>query len=219
MSDAANPPKTTANARKVLKDTPITVGIALGLFAMASALALALSDGLTAGPIAEREAEDLRASLDQVLTMAHDNDPAMGEITLDDPQEGTVTLYRATLDGEVTGAAFGLTGYGYGGAIRVLIGIEPGGTLSGVRVLSHAETPGLGDKIEAAKDDWVFDFAGKGHGTVGPDKWKIGKDGGVFDSFSGASITPRAVVGTVGRGLDLFERNETAILAPTGETE
>ncbi|ANT58907.1 electron transporter RnfG [Salipiger sp. CCB-MM3] len=209
MSDTLQPKPPRLRA---LRDTPLAAGLALGLFGLGSAMTLALTDQLTMGPIAAREAEDMRASLSQVLTMAHDNDPAQNPLALADPTEGPLNVHRATLHGEVTGAAFELTGYGYGGAIRVLIGITPDGTLSGVRVLSHAETPGLGDKIEAAKSEWVQDFTGRSFANTAPEGWHIARDGGIFDQFSGASITPRAVVATVARGLALYERQRAAIL-------
>ncbi|MCA0920199.1 RnfABCDGE type electron transport complex subunit G [Pseudooceanicola nanhaiensis] len=196
---------------------PLGAGLLLGLFALGTASTLALTDTATRAPIAARAAEDLRASLAQVMTTPHDNDPAASTLALEDNAEGTVTVYRATQGAEVTGCAFELTGYGYGGAIRVLIGVTPDGTLTGVRVLSHAETPGLGDKIEAAKSGWVQAFTGRSLSDPDPAQWKIKRDGGVFDQFSGASITPRAVVGTVHRGLALFDRNRAALLAPAGE--
>ena len=87
------------------------------------------------------------------------------------------------------------------------------GVLLGVRVLSHAETPGLGDKIELAKSDWIEGFTGHSLTDPAPEGWKVRKDGGVFDQFSDATITPRAVVGTVHRGLAFFARNRDALLA------
>ncbi|HOV05508.1 MAG TPA: RnfABCDGE type electron transport complex subunit G, partial [Kaistiaceae bacterium] len=94
-----------------------------------------------------------------------------------------------------------------GGAIRILMGVASDGGLLGVRVLQHAETPGLGDKIEAAKDDWILGFFGLSFGNPPKEKWAVRKDGGQFDQFSGATITPRAVVGAVRTGLEFFEAN------------
>lgn len=88
------------------------------------------------------------------------------------------------------------------------------GTILGARVLSHTETPGLGDKIEIGKDDWIEAFAGRSLADPGPAGWKVRRDGGVFDQFSGATITPRAVVGTIHRGLTLFDRHRAELLAP-----
>ncbi|TCP61719.1 electron transport complex protein RnfG [Rhodovulum bhavnagarense] len=199
-----------------LRNSPLWQGLLLGLFALVTALILSASNDLTRGPIADRAAEDLLASLAQVIPAdLHDNDLVAGMRTVTDTEEGTVPVYVATENGAVTGVAFVLTGYGYSGAIRVLMGIAPDGRLLGVRVLSHTETPGLGDKIEIAKNDWVTDFTGRSLTDPTPDGWKVKKDGGVFDQFSGATITPRAVVGTVHRGLSLFGRHRATLIPPT----
>lgn len=145
--------------------------------------------------------------------MLHDNDLVAGMRTVADDAEAAAPVYLATRDGAVTGLAFVLTGQGCSGAIRVPIGAAPDGRLLGVRVLSHSETPGLGDKIEIAKDDWVEGFAGRSLADPGPEGWKVRKDGGVFDQVSGATITPRAVVGTVHRGLAFIARQRHALLA------
>ncbi|MBB4211542.1 electron transport complex protein RnfG [Rhodothalassium salexigens DSM 2132] len=198
-----------------LRRSPVWHGLLLGLFALATAAILSLSDALTRGPIARRAAEDLRASLAQVIPAdRHDNDLLSHRRTLADAAEGEVPVFLARAEGRVTGVAFVLTGSGYSGAIRVLIGLAPDGTILGVRVLSHSETPGLGDKIEVAKDDWIEGFTGRSLGDPGPEGWRVRKDGGVFDQFSGATITPRAVVATVQRGLALFARHRDALLRP-----
>ncbi|SIO53805.1 electron transport complex protein RnfG [Rhodovulum sp. ES.010] len=203
-----------------LRRSPGWHGMLLGLLAFATALVLSTSDELTRGPIAERAGEDLSASLAQVIPPAgHENDLTADRRTVEDESEGAVPVYIGTKGGAVTGVAFVLTGQGYSGAIRVLMGVAPDGALLGVRVLSHTETPGLGDKIEIAKDDWIGGFAGRSLTDPRPGDWKVKKDGGVFDQFSGATITPRAVVATVHRGLSFFARHRGALLTPTPETE
>jgi electron transport complex protein RnfG len=206
---------TDTPARRSLKGSPLGLGLMLGLFALVTAGLLALADDSTRDAIAARRSEDLAASLEQVIPPGlHDNDPVADRRSLDDAQEGPVTVYVAAQGERVTGVAFELVGYGYSGAIRVLLGVAPDGALLGVRVLSHTETPGLGDKIEVAKGDWIKGFAGLSLANPTPDKWKVRRDGGVFDQFSGATITPRAVVGTVARGLELFQRHRDALTAP-----
>ena len=86
---------------------------------------------------------------------------------------------------------------GYSGPINLLVAVNVDGTLSGVRVVSHKETPGLGDKIETNKDDWILGFVGKSLSNPSEALWKVRKDGGEFDQFTGATITPRAVVNAV----------------------
>lgn len=123
-------------------------------------------------------------------------------VTLNGPEGAPTTVYRALNHGEVVAIALPLTGQGYSGDIKLLMGVLANGEVLGVRVLSHAETPGLGDKIEVQKNEWILGFAGLSFATLAPDQWKVKKDGGTFDQFSGATITPRAVVNAVKRGLD-----------------
>lgn len=197
-----------------LKGSPGVQGLLLALFALASTGLLAASDREVRGEIAQRAAEDLQASLAQVLPDSlHDNDLSAARATIVDAEEGAVEVYRARKGGTVAGAAYEMLGKGYGGDIRLLLGVGADGRLLGVRVLSHTETPGLGDKIETAKSDWVLAFDGLSLGDPPRDQWKVKKDGGRFDQFSGATITPRAVVAAVRRGLAFFARQRAAILA------
>ena len=202
-----------------LKASPLAAGTMLALFSLITAALLALADDRTRTAIAARQGEDLAASLEQVIAPdLHDNDLAAAQRPLDDAEEGPVLAYVAARGGAVTGVAFELVGYGYSGAIRVLMAVAPDGTILGVRVLAHAETPGLGDKIEAAKGDWIDGFTGLSAENPGPEGWKVKRDGGVFDQFAGATITPRAVVGTVHRGLGFFARHRAELLAPPTQT-
>ena len=100
---------------------------------------------------------------------------------------------------------------GYGGGIRLLVAINYDGTLAGVRVLSHHETPGLGDKIEAERSDWILQFEGLSLENPAPRNWRVKKDGGRFDQFTGATITPRAVVAAVYDALVYFEAHREAL--------
>ena len=197
------------------KASPLAHGIMLALFSLATAVLLAVANDSTSAPIAARHAEDLAASLEQVIPQdLHDNDLAAALRPIADAEAGTVAVHVAAKAGTVTGLAYEMAEPGYSGLIRVLIGIAPDGTLLGVRVLSHTETPGLGDKIEVAKDDWILGFSGKSLSDPTPENWKVQRDGGVFDQFSGATITPRAVVKAIHRGLTFFARNKAALTAP-----
>ena len=162
-------PQTRPGRRKLaalLRQSSFAHGMLLGLFAFATAFALTSFDDMTKAAIASRAAEDLRTSLAQVIPdELHDNDVTTDTVMVDGGKDGPVKVYRARRDGAITAVAFEMTGYGYGGRIVVLLGIDPKGELLGVRVLSHTETPGLGDKIEAAKSGWILGFA-----AVDPDR-------------------------------------------------
>ncbi|TLX54675.1 electron transport complex subunit RsxG [Stutzerimonas nosocomialis] len=102
---------------------------------------------------------------------------------------------------------------GYSGAIHLLVGIEADGRLAGVRVVSHRETPGLGDRIETGKSNWILGFTGKSLQDPEPSRWGVKRDRGAFDQFVGATITPRAVVKAVHDALQYFDANREALLA------
>lgn len=104
-----------------------------------------------------------------------------------------------------------ITNEGYSGEIKLLIAIKANGHIYGVRVISHKETPGLGDKIEIAKDDWILSFNDKKLIESLTAPWKVKKDGGSFDQFTGATITPRAVVNAVFKALDYYNHNHTKL--------
>lgn len=101
---------------------------------------------------------------------------------------------------------------GYTTTIKLLVGIKLDGTVAGVRIVDHKETPGLGDKIELKKSDWVLSFNGKSLLSPDSEKWKVKKNGGEFDSFTGATITPRAVINAVKQTLVFYQDYQTSIL-------
>ncbi|MFB6259826.1 MAG: electron transport complex subunit RsxG [Thiohalorhabdaceae bacterium] len=129
-----------------------------------------------------------------------------------------VTVYRARKAGEPVAVAFRtIAPDGYNGQIELLVAIWSDGDLAGVRAINHAETPGLGDQIETAKNDWITQFAGHSLGSPPPEDWKVKKDGGAFDEITGATITSRAVVKAVRRALKFYElRGPEALFARSG---
>jgi electron transport complex protein RnfG len=192
-----------------------------GMATLVSAL-LVLGDMRTRDDIAERHAEDLRASLGQVLPASyHDNDLLADTLTVTGPeQQGERVIYIARQAGKVAAVAFETSGQGYAGEIASIMAVDKEGNILGVRILRHAETPGLGDKIEVARSNWVRAF--DGHNLDNPDHsgWKVKKDGGIFDQFTGATITPRAVVRSVYEGLQFFADHRQQILTtplPAGD--
>ncbi len=186
--------------------------LVLGGFSLVATLLLAGAHMLTREPIERSELEDLRQSLEQVIpATTHDNNPAV-DITRLELDGKVIKVYRARKAGHVTGVAFETSRKGYSGDIHILLGIDEHGRLMGVRVLKHTETPGLGDKIEAARSDWIKRFAGLSLGNPPDAEWAVKKDGGPFDQFAGATITPRAVVNGIRDGLRLFAAHRTSML-------
>ena len=188
-------------------------GVSLGIVALAATAALVAANISTRGPIEQAEARDLQASLAQVLPEGTaDNDMLKDVVDITDGDGTKKTVYRARKAGAITGAVFQTAARGYAGDVVVLIGVDPHGVLMGARVIKHQETPGLGDKIEAAKSNWIHDFEGKSLDNPLPEKWLVKKDGGVFDQFAGATITPRAVVKAVKGGLDFYQAHRKEIV-------
>ena len=189
-------------------------GALLAVAALLTSAALAFASRATGPAIAAAEARDLKLSLSQVLPGQYDNDLLKDTVLLAGP-EGELTVYRARRAGQVEAVVFQVVGYGYAGRIVCMMGVDKDGRLLGVRVIKHAETPGLGDKIEPAKADWIHSFVGKFLGDPPAEKFAVKKDGGVFDQFAGATITPRAVVKAVKGGLELFAREKPRLLDAT----
>lgn len=187
----------------------------LGGFATLAAALLIVGNDSTHEAITERHAEDLLASLSQVIpAQLHDNDLLANAVSVEGGDGRPLIIYRAMKDQHITGFAWRTTAQGYAGAIDVLLGVDAAGELLGVRVLAHAETPGLGDKIEVQKSPWILDFGGLSLDNTPEADWRVKKDGGRFDQFSGATITPRAVVKAVHEGLRYFRehRDELAVM-------
>jgi electron transport complex protein RnfG len=186
----------------------------LGLFALVGTGIVALVFTTTEEPIAEAERSFMLRSLHAVIKPElHDNDIFNDMITVNDPELlGTtepVPVFRARKNGQpVALAILPIAPQGYVGPIKLLVGIKRDGTVLGVRVISHRETPGLGDGIEVKRSDWILGF--DGHSLRDPDSknWAVRRDGGQFDQFTGATITPRAVVKAVYNALKFYQRNK-----------
>ncbi len=190
-------------------------GILLGGVALVTGGALALADHYTDAAIKAAQQRDMKQSLTQVLSVPYDNDLLKDTVVV--PQaEGDVTIYRARLAGKVVAVVFQVQARGYAGPVVSTMGLDRTGKVLGVRVIKHNETPGLGDKIEPAKSDWIHSFESKWLGAPIADRWAVKKDGGDFDQFAGATITPRAVVKSVKGGLEFFERNKAQLLDEAG---
>lgn len=164
------------------------------------------------------EAEKMKLINQIVPASTYDND--IIKDTLDIPADellGTedITLaYRARLKGEPAAVVLETVAPdGYSGRIFMILAVNPAGELTGVRVVSHKETPGLGDYIELTRNPWIKGFDGKSRQEYSDADWKVKKDGGKFDYMAGATITPRAVVKAVNKALKYFEQNRDKLFA------
>ena len=154
----------------------------------------------------------LRSLYEIIPDERHDNDIVADTITIPRAellgQSEPFTVYRARMGEDPVAVVMPvIVPNGYSGAIYMLVGVNTDGTVAGVRVVRHKETPGLGDLIEIEKSDWVIGFNGRSLVDPNSDRWKVRRDGGVFDQFSAATITPRAVVRGVQNALIYFERH------------
>lgn len=202
----------------------LSAAAVLGTVSLAGLGLTALTFHKTETRILENERLALLSQLTAVIPPArYDNDLINDTLTITDlsPESPEKTLiYRARKKGEPIAAVFkAISPNGYSGNITLLVAVNTDGTLSGVRTISHNETPGLGDKLETARSDWILSFNGKSLDNTGDTQWAVKRDGGRFDQFTGATMTPRAVVGAVKQMLDYFKQNQTRIflLPDTGE--
>ncbi|MEN9502377.1 MAG: electron transport complex subunit RnfG [Pseudomonadota bacterium] len=199
-----------------MKPNMLIHGVILGAFCLGFGIMLAITKNLTAADIADRAVEDRQVSLSQVLPdNIHDNNPVKDVVTLKNDEGKDVIIYRARKAGDITGMAYEIYGTGYAGEIKLMLGVDATGKVLGVRVLAHKETPGLGDKIEVKKGNWITKFTGLSIGEPPLEKWKVKKDGGQFDQFSGATITPRGVVLAIRKGLEFFAAHKAAMMEET----
>ncbi len=172
---------------------------------------------LTAQRIAANEQAWLERSLLPALgEVRFDGNITDSKIVLEPPHElpgsDAAVIYRAWSGGVPAAALFAVTARGgYAGPIRILVGIRAGGRVTGVRILEHRETPGLGDGIEAARSDWVYQFDGRSLGDPPLAGWRLRTDGGRFDQLTGASVTPRAVVKAIRETLLYFDAHQAEI--------
>ncbi|MGL9773471.1 MAG: electron transport complex subunit RsxG [Sodalis sp. (in: enterobacteria)] len=191
-------------------------GITLAVFVALATGLTALVNGLTTSTIERQAARQQMRLLDQVVPPDLYNNQLLDECYLvTDPALGTDAphrLYLARKDGTPVAAAIETTAPdGYAGAIDLLVGADFSGNVLGARVTRYHETPGLGDKIELRLSDWITHFSGKSLRSDNDKSWAVKKDGGMFDQFTGATITPRAVVNAVKRTAGYLKKNLNAL--------
>ncbi len=197
--------------------------LVLGGFATIGTGLVAFTNDQTHERIAESERAQLLQTLGELVDPSRYDNALESDIieVVDHRLLGTaksVTVYRARKnDLPIAVLIAPLAPDGYSGSIGLLVGINENGTLAGVRVTSHRETPGLGDAIEVPRSDWIESFAGRSLDTTPAAGWQVIKDGGEFDQFTGATITPRAVVAAVHKVLQYYRENRPKLYTVTME--
>jgi len=193
-------------------------GLMLGIFATLGTTLVGFTHHATIEKIADNERLALLRKLNQILpTDKYDNNllHTTLELAADDRlgQKKPSTIYIAQQNNKISAMIFPVIApKGYSGEIKMLVGVNIDGSLAGVRIVSHKETPGLGDVVEAEKSDWIFGFTEKSLNDPAEKNWKVKRDGGVFDQFTGATITPRAVVQAVHLCLVYFDRHKIELI-------
>lgn len=208
---------------KELSRGTLLAALNLLVFTVVGTAVLAYTFSQTKAPIAKsEEAEKLKLITQLLPADLFDNNVVQDEITLKpDPLLGNDPdrhAYRARLHGQPSAVLLETVAPdGYGGKIFMLVGIKGNGEIAGVRVVSHHETPGLGDYIDASKSDWIKGFDGLSNARYQPQDWQVKKDGGKFDYMAGATITPRAVVKAVHKALEYYDANRAMLFAPAAK--
>ena len=186
--------------------------LTLAIFALVCTALVALTHRLTQGTIVAQEQAQLLRVLDELLPESNHDEPLFDHcVMLTSPQflgsEQPLPVFSAVKNGQVQGYAIeAIAPDGYSGDIKLIVGVQTNGTVTGVRVLDHNETPGLGDKIEIKRASWILSFNGQSMTDEKDERWAVRNDGGQFDAFTGATITPRAVVKAVRKVLLLVQQ-------------
>lgn len=200
-------------------------GLILGGLAAICTGLVAVTHAVTEPRIAANQQAYLEQSLQPVLAgLSYDGNLSESTRIVSPPHElpgnDEVPIYRVYAGGEPIAALFVVSARdGFSGPIQLLVGVHVSGTITGVRVLDHRETPGLGDLIEADKSNWIQQFENKSLQDPPAAVWAIKRDGGEYDQLTGASITPRAVIKAIKQTLVFFESNSELVFGTETETE
>ena len=191
----------------------------VGVIAVAAALLVTSSYEFSKERITANERARLVASLNSVLDpaiAAEDLNPVLvsatdaGLLGSDEP----IDVFIMLIEGRPAATVFAtIAPDGYNAEIQLLIGISTDERVTGVRVVRHRETPGLGDAIETEKSDWIRQFDGKSLVDPPQPRWAVDKDEGAFDSITGATVTPRAVIKAVKNTLLYFAAHKDELFA------
>lgn len=193
-------------------------GLILGAFALVTTSVIALTFSYTHERIEQAKERQLLSTLNQVVeTSMHDNQLHLDCIIVE-PDEllgnKPQRVFRSRLGASNTALIIETTAPdGYSGAINLVVAIDTNNTVLGARVIEHKETPGLGDKIELRVSDWILDFTNIKYYEEFANRWQVKKDGGQFDQFTGATITPRSVVNAIRNAAVYGQANTTQLFA------
>jgi electron transport complex protein RnfG len=200
---------TPADKRRFAKPT-----VTLVIIAAVLTVGLVTFANLTRDRIARNQEVWIKQHLDALVPPeSYDNDPLLDTTEVTSPDllgtAAPVTVYRMRKAGRPVAVAIrSIAPDGYRGPIELLVAIAPGGQLLGVQVIRHNETPGLGDAFENRDAGWLDKFRGLSLTKPPQQRWTVRRDGGDFDAFTGATITPRAIVKAVRRTLEFYQGNE-----------
>ena len=201
-------------------NTALTV-VAIAVIAAAAAYAVAAAYDWSHERIETNERARVVARLNSVLEPGLRNrDLTTTRIPVTDAEllgsDEPIDVFVLTENGTPMAAVFATVApHGYNASIDLLVGVSPAAVLTGVRVVRHRETTGLGDAIDAAKGDWILQFDGKSLAAPTPERWAVDQDEGEFDSITGATVTSRTVVGAVKNTLLYFEQHRDELYAST----
>lgn len=207
----------------IFKNNIVLTATILMVFAMIGAAIVGLTFLQTEDDIAYNEKLTLLRQLNTIIPAElYNNDLLLDTITIKPHillgTKQKTLVYRARKNHQNVAAVFSsIAPNGYNGAIHLLVGVFSNGQIAGVRVVKHRETPGLGDAVSITHSDWILDFDKKSLGNPSSKQWKVKRDGGVFDQFTGATITPRAVVKAVHDALLYFKQNQTLLFSITNK--
>lgn len=212
-------------SQSILRSTETRNGLLLGAAVCLALLLISSVFFLTRNQILDTQSTQLKSHLSQLLVKdSFNNEPSTDTVLISDIALGTnkpVTIYRArNNDQPVAAVITAMTPAAYNGPISYLLGISYSGDIIALRVTNHTETPGLGDDIEIRRSDWVRSFEQLNPTAMSESAWQVKKDGGQFDQFTGATITPRALVRSVHQVAHWFARNRDTLFSQNlGESE
>ena len=200
-------------------------GVTLAAMAAICTLLVAATYQLTADRIAANERAWLERSLEPALSgVFFEGSVTESKVVIPPPHDlpgnETAIVYRVFAEEAPVAALFAVTARdGYAGSIRILVGVGIDGTVTGVRIVEHRETPGLGDRIDQSRSDWVYQFDGRSLGSPVEANWLLEVDGGEFDQLTGASVTPRAVIKAIRDTLIYFDAHRDEIFTMPASEE